>query len=185
MLLGGGSNCQSCGCALDPCQECTHFSVDDYFTGATASFTLDGVAVPSVTDISGLVVTPPAVVRTACFAINDTVKRATFSYRYIPVEFSRVVYDSNGCLAYEVYATLFCRLCCSGGECTYSFRLNAARVTGSCSDTGGAATLSSWEVVGNNCAGGVPEDCAIETLDWLSTLSVAASFSYPECECPP
>jgi hypothetical protein len=183
--MKGGFGCSPCCGPQNPCPSCTHFTADDYFTGATASFTLDGVAVPSVTNITGLVITPPAIVRTACFAINDTFKRATFSYEYLPEEFLRNVFDANGCDAYAVYAKLYCKLCCSGGECTYTFSLEASRVTGECSDTGGAGVLSSWQVVGNNCAGGVPEDCAIETLDWLATLSVSASFSYAACECPP
>ena len=184
MLLGGGSNCQGCGCAPG-CPECSHYSAGDYFIGATASFTLDGVAVPSVTDISGLQITPPAVVRTTCFLVSDTVKLSFFSYEYIPEEFVENAYDENDCLLLGVYANLFCRLSTINGECTFTFRLQATRTTGSCSDTGGPGVLSSWEVVGSDCAGGVPEDCAIETLDWLSTLSVSASFAYAECECPP
>ena len=184
--MKGGFGCSPC-CAppQDPCPECSHYSADDYFIGATASFTLDGVAVPPVTDISGLQVTPPAVVRTACFLVNDAVKLSFFSYQYIPYEYWQIIYGENDCISLGVYANLFCRLSAISGECTFTFALQATRTTGSCSDTGGPGVLSSWEAVGSDCNGGIPEDCVIETLDWLSTVTVSASFAYAECECPP
>jgi hypothetical protein len=107
-----------------------------------------------------------------------------FGYEYIPGEFTEDD-DTSGCWVRRVYATLFAFLQFSGGECTYSFRKKVFRDTGECSDTGGSASQLAWEVNGNDCAAGVPEDCRIEMLDWLATLSVSASFSYAVCECPP
>ena len=182
MLFGGYSSCQGCGCSPG-CPACTHFSADDYFDGATVSISVNGTSVPS--SGTSYVVTPPAAVRSVCFQLSDSLKRARFIYDYDPAYMAVTDQDGSGCWFVRVYARLKMNLEFAGNACTFSFGLTVSRVTGECSDTGGSALVSSWEVIGNDCAGGVPEDCTIETLDWLSTLTVSASFAYAECECPP
>jgi len=184
MILGGGSNCQGCGCSPG-CPACTHFSADDFFDTSTVSITVNGNAIaPVPTSPASYTVTPPAIVRSVCFRPSDTIKRVRFGYEYIPGEFTEDD-DTSGCWVRRVYATLYALLQFSGGECTYSFRKQVFRDTGECSDTGGSASQLAWQVNDTDCAGGVPEDCQIEMLDWLATLSVSASFTYADCECPP
>ena len=182
MLLGGKGGCQQCTC-VPGCPECTHYSADDFFEGATVSISVDGTSVPA--SGASYVVTPPSFVRLSCFNVGDTTKRGRFTYSYDPEYMTETDQDESGCWFVRVYAVLQMNLEFVGNECTFTFSLRVSRVTGECSDTGGSALASSWEVVGNDCAGGVPEDCVIETLDWLSTLSISASFSYSACECPP
>ncbi len=182
MLLGGGSSCQQCGCG-ESCPECTHFSADDYLDGSTVSITVDGNAISSVpTSSSSYTVTPPGIVTTTC-GMTGAIKRARFGYEYISGEFSEDD-DTSGCFVRRVYAYLYARLEFSG-ECTYEFRLRVHRNTGECTDTGGTAVVGAWAAYQNTCGFAIPEDCVIDALDWLSTLSVSASFSYAACECPP
>lgn len=176
MLFPG---CPCCGA----CPECTHFSVDDFFEGATLSVSVNGVSVPA--SGASYIVTPPAAVRSTCFAITDSLKRARFTYDYNTASYTETGQDASGCWFVRVYAYLEMRLELSGNECTYRFFLKLSRDTGDCSDTGGAATWSLWQAGDNDCGFSIPEDCQIEALDWLSTLTVAASFSYPACQCPP
>lgn len=180
-ILGG--QCSTCCGTTTQCPDCTHFSADDSFAGATLSVSVNGVSVPA--SGASYVVTPPASVRSTCFQISDTVKRARFTYDYDTASYTETGQDASGCWFIRVYAYLEMRLEFPGNECTYSFFLKLSRDTGDCSDTGGAATWSSWQAGGNDCAGGIPEDCQIEALDWLSTLTIAASFSYSACTCPP
>lgn len=182
--MKGGFGCSPCCGPQNPCPECTHFSVTDFFDGSTVSITVDGTAVPASSS-SPLIRTPPAIVRSACFLVSDTVRQARFWYEYLAGSFTEDVVDENGCNATQVYANLFMQLRFISGECTYTFKVVPYRTTGACSDTGGDAVVPSWVAVGSDCGGGIPEDCRIEALDWLSTLTVAASFSYSACECPP
>jgi hypothetical protein len=178
MLLPG------CPCCGPTCPECTHYSASDSFTGATVSITLDGSSVPALGS-TPITRTPSGLVVSACFLPSDTVKQARFTYEYIPAEFAEDVLDANNCDASRVFAYINVSLRFINGECTYRFRCKVSRVTGECSETGGAADVGSWYAVDSDCGGGIPEDCRIEMLDWLSTLSVSASFSYAACECPP
>lgn len=46
-------------------------------------------------------------------------------------------------------------------------------------------TPEAWVFHDNDYGGEVSQDCLIESLEWLNSLTIVATMSYQPCECPP
>ena len=184
MAFGLGIPCGACGCAANPCSECRQYTADTYYLSATASVTINGNAVPMFYDIyssrSYFDLALPSYLQSACFLSGDSPKVARFHALYLPVAFVDN-YDNNGCYTYKTYLWIYASLYNS------SYFYNAARsipsyIMGNCDDTGGAATPGTWFYPDSVY---LPEDCRIDWLDWLNSLTVVTTFAWDACECPP
>jgi hypothetical protein len=182
MLLGGGSSCQSCGCAPG-CSECRHYIVDTWYETRAANLTINGASLAARNDFFG---TPVSIdvalsgaVQSTCFFISDSPKVLRVRAFFLLDE--AVTVDINGCFTTEVSIRIEASLHASSYE--NNFRTTATYLIGlNCTDTGGTATQSSlWEFV----EGSVPEDCMIEAMEFLDSLDIVTTVSWDACECPP
>ena len=185
--MKGGFGCSPCCGPQNPCPECRHYTVDTYYETAEIAVTVNGSAVPSwdpsVTAVpaSYLYITPSGAVQSTCFSVGDTPKRARLFARYRPDEDAETI-DLNGCFTRRVFA----RLSVSFPESSFVLESTTVLIFQydiglNCSDTGGTGIAGEWSFD----AAALPEDCYIEYLDWLNSLTIEATFSWDPCECPP
>jgi len=205
MILGGGSNCQGCGCSAG-CPECNHFDTDSCYNAdaragtprAVFLATVNGTNIPNSSPFS-FTVTPPSSVYAAC---NSTVDPdcgahpvnnpwlATFQYNQANVGRPFPDTDSGytspeGCVSCEPRQTVFCYIRDSFSDLEIRKGRDIFYRTGACSDTGGTALLQSAFAdrgqVYNPCSAG----CNAAIISWLNSLSFSATFTMPACICPP
>jgi hypothetical protein len=182
--MKGGFGCSPCCAPTDPCLECRQYTADTYYLSATASVTINGYAVPMFYSFDGartfLDLTLPSSIQSSCFEPSNSPKVARFHALYVPAGFVDVDY-STGCETWKTYLWIYASLHNS------SYFYNAARsipsyIMGNCDDTGGAAIPGTWFYPD---AVYLPEDCRIDWLDWLNSLTVVTTFAWDACECPP
>jgi hypothetical protein len=117
--------------------------------------------------------------QTTCFLPADTPKRVRFYAYYEPVGMVET-YDNNGCDTWRAHVEIVAFM----PESSYfenGWTCKPTYIMGNCDDTGGVATQQSWYFSGDF----VTEDCLIDALDWLNSLTIEATFSWDPCECPP
>ena len=188
MAFGLGIPCASCGCD-PPCPDCRHYIVDTFHSTLVATVTVDGYSVPVIRDDAEPEYTYfsiPGAIQSACFAPSDSPKRAGI-YGWFNVGEYDDGFEISGCYTRQLYLWLWVVLPESyyygpnnsllSYKPTYTIALN-------CTDTGGAATPpASWTTYGSDIS--PDEDCRIELLDWLNSLTIVTTFSFDACECPP
>jgi hypothetical protein len=186
MILGGGSNCQGCGCVGNPCPECRHSAIGTWTDSVTATVTINGVSitVTTVDDYSEenwVYLNVPSTIISNCSQPPNMAYRAAFAAEF--ESYWATYPEVSGCATAQIYLWIHVYLPDSGFSNnrlrrfipTYTIPLN-------CTDVGGTATPAvAWTSAGIS----VPEECLIPLLDWLNTLTVVTTFAFDPCECPP
>jgi hypothetical protein len=187
MLLGGGSSCQQCGCAGNPCPECRHYTIGTWKDSVTATVTINGVSVPVITgdefpEEYWVYLDVPSTIISNCSQPPNMAYRAAFVAEFESYWWTYT--EVSGCATAQIYLWIHVYLPDSGFYNdrlrrfipTYTIGLN-------CSDVGGTAVPATTWTTADSIS--VPEECLIPLLEWLNTLTVVTTFAFEPCVCPP
>lgn len=178
---GLGLPCGGCGCGT-PCPECRHYTADDcwaFDTTNVATITVNGVNIPIGNIHTPVRFAMPGIVATTCCEVIGDDRRYVEFYRPYANAITAIQEGPSGCWNCKLTWVLAANIC------GILFYLNLTRVSGDCTDVGGALTQGLWQFWFNSYGGEVSSDCLIEALEWLSTFTIGATITYDPCECPP
>ena len=181
MLLGGGSNCQLCGCApgCPACLyavECGCVSLD--FDEITGSLTVDGTTLSFFGATK--YVTPSAGV-TACFrCTSSSTPSVYFEFQRVVSTGQRVVNGCDGCLV-RLGLSLKVIDSCYGAPVILRKSFDYFYVE--CSDEGGSTFVESeWEIDESE---GFSAECLSLLIDFAETFSITGSVFFEPCYAAP
>ena len=180
MLLGGGSSCQSCGCAPG-CPACLYAvecgCLDIDYDDITASLTVDGTTFDSSGDTK--YVTPSFDVR-LCFQCTPM---STPSVYFTSFGVGTGSVSVDGCDGCRVRLGLSMKVMDSCYSAPVSIVKSFDYYYVDCSDDGGSTFVESeWSI---NDSEGFSAECLSLLIEFAETFTITGSVSFSPCSAPP